>query len=138
MKKLFLLLVLAISATTYAFNREGGGRPGASAVYIEFRSFGSGVDEYTKSHVMQLIGEAGMRNEVVDQTSESKGREGESIECVQLSDATKRHYFIKAIAGEILTDAKQFNDNQRTIVYVGTSCRKLEEATEQDLKSYLK
>ncbi len=90
----------------------------------------------TANEVVRLIGEAGMRGEVLEQTHEVTGREGETLECVSLTDAFKRYNFIKAIAPLILADQKQVGW-QRTAVYVGLHCGDLSSATEQDISKYL-
>lgn len=134
MKKIFVLTLVILNSVAFA-NRESGGRIGASAVYIDFRSFGTGIDYKAKNKVMGLIAEAGMRGEVIDQESVPRGREGESTECVQLKDANQRYIFIKAIAGGILEDSRQLQ-KARTVVYVGEKCGDLSSATEQDLSRY--
>lgn len=135
MKSLLLSICILMGAKAFAI-RESGGRMGSSAVYLDFRSYGTGIDSQTKTYVLGLIGEAGMKGQVVNQTSSIYGKEGESIECVQLNDATTRYYFVKAVAPYILNDT-QIYGHQRTAVFVGADCSDIESATEQDLGSYI-
>ncbi|MDO9181907.1 MAG: hypothetical protein Q7U04_05845 [Bacteriovorax sp.] len=133
--KLLIVLSIFFSAASFAGNRESGGRVGASAVYIDFKSFGTGIDSATKETFEILLRAAKARGEVVDETVELKGREGETINCVQLSNASQRYNFIQPIAYSILMDT-QNSGIKRTSVYVGMDCHSFDSATEQDLSKY--
>jgi hypothetical protein len=136
MKKL-ILVVMAISSIASA-NRESGGRQGASAVWVAFSSFGTGPDSATEALLNQEIDLAKQNNRVVDYKYKQRGREGESVYCVDLRTSGDRVMLIKAIAPKIIADTKH-NDLkiQRTRVYVGFDCKNIKAATEQDIKAYL-
>jgi len=129
--KFLAALVLLSASIAGASIRESGGRGGATAVYVDFRSFGTGIDRASLQVTEQLINTAIMNGEVVEKTIEQKGREGEMLICVRLTTDNARWRFIKALAPQILAD-RQVNP-KRTAVHVWTSCGQLNIATEQDL-----
>lgn len=133
MKKI-ILAGLLVSSVCFA-NRESGGRNQASAVYVDFKSFGAGIDSVTLNIFESLVANATAQGQVVDLTAEPMGREGETLRCVDLQDAQQRYYFIQSLAPSILADTQQVG-SQRSAVYVGTDCHSFESATEQDLNQY--
>jgi hypothetical protein len=133
MKLLMIMSLMNLMFCSVSFaNRESGGRHGASAVYVDFRSFGTGIDNQTANTFNVLYNAAKMRGEIVDETVVRVGREGETRHCIQLSNATQRYYFIQSLAGSILNDM-QLTGSQRTAVFVGMDCHSFESATEQDI-----
>lgn len=135
MKTVFLM-VMIVSSISFA-NRESGGRGRGTAVYVDFRSFGTGIDGVTAKRTQQLINEAKMNGQVIDQTFEQKGREGETLICVELTDAFLRYHLVKALAPLISADKKRLG-RERTVVYVGNVCGDVSHATEQNIEAYLK
>lgn len=134
MKNLLLLLALLFPLASQA-NRESGGRLGASAVYVYFSSFGTGIDSATASLAMELVQNEEMNGHVLAKTIDRRGREGEFLLCVQLANPTYRFQFIKDLAPSIRRD-NQALPRQRTAVFVGLTCGNLEAATRQDINKY--
>lgn len=132
--KAIIMASMLISSVSFA-NRESGGRLGASAVYVDFRSYGTGIDPVTNANYEKLVLEAKNQGLVIDETKEMRGREGETLSCVQLSSAFDRYNFIRRLAPSILFDT-QTHGLQRTSVYVGVDCNSFDQATEQDLSQY--
>jgi hypothetical protein len=132
--KVLLTLVVLSTSVAGASIRESGGRGGATAVYVDFRSFGTGIDRTSLRVTEQMINTAIMNGEVIEKTIEQKGREGEMLICVRLTTDNARWRFIKALAPQILAD-RQVNP-RRTAVLVWTSCGHVDVATEQDLQKY--
>ncbi len=133
--KRVIFISLLIGSSICMANRESGGREGASAIYVDFRSLGAGIDQQTLNSYMVLLRAATSRGEVLDSTSEKSGREGELRFCVKLANSTQRYYFIQSLAPSILADI-QLVMNKRTAVYLGMECRSFNSATEQDLRKY--
>ncbi|MFZ3231238.1 MAG: hypothetical protein WA160_13605 [Pseudobdellovibrio sp.] len=129
--KLVIITGLLLSSVCFA-NRESGGREGASAIYVDFKSIGSGIDTVSAETFAKLSSEALENGNVVDSTAEQIGREGESLYCIKLTNANLRYEFIKALAVPIIAD-RQATGVQRTAVYVGMECHSFETATEQDI-----
>lgn len=134
MKQVIFICLLIASSISMA-NRESGGREGASAVYVDFRSIGSGIDTQSLNVFKALYQGAKSRGEVLDTTSERLGREGEVRFCVKLSNANQRYQFIKSLASSIVADTQK-HMAKRTAVLVGMECRSIDSATEQDLLRY--
>ncbi|OFZ51342.1 MAG: hypothetical protein A2381_06245 [Bdellovibrionales bacterium RIFOXYB1_FULL_37_110] len=145
LKNLFYTLILALLFLQVSFlanaqimgGESSGGRTDAQAVYVSFTSFGNGIDHSSLKLTEQLINDATINGNIITQTFEQRGHEGEVIYCVQLINAYKRYEFIKRLAPSILNDKNQLNQ-QRTFVYVGTNCDNIQNATEQDIAAYLK
>ena len=136
MKTLFIMATLALGSLSFA-NRESGGRLQATAVYVEFKSFGSGIDSRALAEYRKLTGTARMNGQVLDETSERRGLEGEVLNCVQLASGEDRVFFIQNLAPVILRD-RRMTGYARTSVYVGMDCYNFQGATEQDLNSYVR
>ena len=132
--KTIILSILLISSMSFA-NRESGGRLGASAIYVYFYSHGTGIDTKSQALYQNLISKAKAHGLVVDEMSERRGREGETLNCVELKSPFERYNFIKKLAPSILADTAS-HGMKRTSVYVGTDCRDVRKATEQNLSTY--
>lgn len=140
MKKLTMLLLVTTLATLFnnAFaNRESGGRLAATAVFVEFTSFGTGIDDYTRQFTDSLINSAEQRGLLTDLEVQQRGREGEVYYCAHFKSASQRFAFIANLAKPIIHDS-QVSEQQRTFVFVGNSCDERDSATEQDLGKYLR
>jgi len=134
--KIIFLAVLMTSSMTLA-NRESGGRVAASTVYVKFNSIGTGIDSKTQVVLQKYIARAKKAKKISDYTYEQRGREGEAIYCVSLVTALDRVLMIKSLAPYIISDTKRIGE-RRTTVFVGTECRNIDSATEQDIGAYLK
>jgi hypothetical protein len=138
MKSTFRTLVLSavILSSPLAFaNREGGGRVSASAVYVDFKSFGSGIDSDSLA-VTDSLTELGVNDgTILEAKMDQKGREGERQICLLMSDAGARLKLISSLAPYILKDRK-IEGVTRTDVYVGTDCNDISRATLQDITKY--
>lgn len=132
--KMIIGLCLLVASISYA-NRESGGRNGVSAVYVEFRSFGTGIDQSALQTYQQLAWAAKSRGEVITSKTLQKSREGELLHCVLLKDAYQRHNFVSSLAFSIKWDTKLVG-RQRTHVYVGSNCDDVTKATLQDISKY--
>jgi len=132
--KSLITIGLLLSSVCFA-NRESGGRSSASAVFVDFYSIGQGIDHNTLAVYESLHSQAVANNQVLASTSEARGREGEMLRCVQLTDATLRYEFIRSLAPAILADTRASNA-QRTAVYVAVDCNSFDSATEQNLEMY--
>lgn len=135
MKNALVAVILLIGSISFA-NRESGGRLGASAVYVDFRSFGTGIDQFSKQTFDNLVAAAKYKGVVLDETYQQNGREGEILACVKLTDAYERYSFIRSLAPHIIAD-RDMQGVQRTSVFVGFDCHSFESATDQDLTKYL-
>ncbi len=141
MKKTFVLLLLTASLSAFA-NRESGGRRAASAVFLNFQSPGNGIDSKTFYLSKELISEASANGLVKEYTLRRWGREGEKTVCVhfqggELNGRGASGRFIKALAPSIIEDFQDQNI-RRTIVLIGASCKRIEDATVvQDISAYL-
>ena len=135
MKTVLLSVVIFLSSISFAI-RESGGRNGASAVYVQFASYGTGVDLETQKHYESLVKVAKSQGIVLDETLIGRGREGETLNCVLLASAFDRYNFIKELAPSILED-NMSNQFERTYVYVGADCNDVRKATRQDLRGYV-
>lgn len=131
MKLITIISILACCSVSLA-NQESGGKLQASAVYVDFRSTGGGIDVQSLNAYEQLYQAASSRGEVVESTTVQTGHEGEVRHCVQMQDAMQRYYFIQSLSFGILLDRQQ-TGTQRTAVYVGFDCHSFDSATEQDL-----
>jgi hypothetical protein len=134
MKTIIFVAAVFINSVSWA-NRESGGRLGAPAVYVQFTSFGTGVDSQAQELYKNLVAEAKAQSLVVDETFVRLGREGESLNCVQLLSGFDRYNFIKKLAPVILSDTHS-SPVERTLVFVGPDCHDVSEATRQDLRGY--
>lgn len=132
--KLLIIIGLLFSTASFAVNRESGGVI-TSAVYVNFISFGSGIDQETLKNVTQILSAAKLRGEVINENQVRFGHEGEVRQCAQFSSGTQKDQYIQAIANAIKSDT-QMNGMQRTRVYVGMDCFSFENASEQDLNGY--
>lgn len=140
MKNLFVFMLITLSLTAFA-NRESGGRRAAAAVFINFTSFGSGIDGKTFALTDKLIKIADKNGLVKKQTRLEWGREGEITICVHFQGgafggASHKSNFIKEIAPSIIEDHK-VQKKKRTAVLVGLSCDNIKAATSQDLSAFL-
>ncbi|MFZ3229525.1 MAG: hypothetical protein WA160_04920 [Pseudobdellovibrio sp.] len=128
MKKTIFMMILAVSTISNA-QRESGGRYQATAVYVDFRNYGTGINQIAMSKFDQLM----YIGQVLDSTYEQRaGRGGEVLRCVQFSNASERYYFIQSISPVIIQD-EQRNGMHRTAVYVGMDCHSFSSATEQNI-----
>ncbi len=132
--KIVMSLVILLSSVAGAEIRESGGRSRAMAVYVDFRSFGTGIDHASIEWTEHLIGEAAMNGEVEVKVVSQKGREGETQICVKLTTDNARWRFIKALAPQILADRRM--NPVRTAVLLWNECGNIDKATEQDLSKY--
>jgi hypothetical protein len=132
--KALILLSLLVSSVSFA-NRESGGRGGATAVYVDFRSTGAGIASSAMNTYKILVNAAQSRGEVIDVTTQMNGREGGRLECVQLMTGPQRYQFIQSLAFSIRFDTES-TGMKRTAVYVGMDCHSFNAATEQDLRAY--
>ena len=131
MKSVFLFVGLLASSMSWA-QRESGGRPQASAVYVDFRSNGSGINSQALYKFDELLYQAPYQSQIVESIDQPQGREGEIVRCVHFQDAYQRQSFIQALAPSILLD-EQVTRQRRTVVLVGMDCYSPQEATPQDL-----
>lgn len=137
MKALVISVLVFASTSVFAFNRESGGRPSMNAVYTYFSSFGTGVDRVSLQKAEAFIQDAVANGSVVDLVRSQKGREGETLICVEFNEPGLRVDYIRNIAPTILADRAEAAAN-RTSVRTGLDCSNYEAATEQDLRAYLK
>ena len=136
MKSLILAIALLSSINVVARNRESGGRRGPSAVYVYFFSYGTGIDAKSIEKYDKLVAKAKAQGLVIDEKEERRGREGETLTCVQFNSPFAPHSFVKALAPSILADTKA-SGIKRTSVYVGADCDDVNAASEQDLAKYV-
>lgn len=139
MRKLtsIIALISTVMFLSDAFaNRESGGRESARAVFVEFNSFGAGIDQSTKQFTDSLVEMAVANDEVVDLEVQQRGREGETYYCVHFKESVQRYAFIANLAKPIVHDTQ--NHGKRTSVFLGMSCEDRDSATEQDLRAYLR
>lgn len=140
MKKVLTFMLLATSLSVFA-NRESGGRGGSASVFLNFTSPGNGIDYETFNLAEQLYKKADQEGFVKKYTLERWGREGEVTVCIEFRGGAfdgvgPSRAFIKSIAPSIVKD-KLDQGLQRTAVFVGFSCEKINEATEQDITAHL-
>lgn len=126
--KLLIIMGLLFSTANFA-----GERFAATAVYVDFTSFGSGINQTALENVAQALNSARSRGEIFQETQVLLGHEGEIRHCAHFYNSTQRYEYIQAISNSINSDSIQ-----RTKVYVGADCNSFENATEQDLTNYLK
>ena len=142
MKALFLAMVLTAGLST-AFAqrgergvREGGGRRGATAVFVVFSSFGTGIDSVTAGKTQKSIAKFDREGTVVRKSKSHWGREGETTYCVEFNSPFLPHQFIKGIAPSILKD-RATTGMERTDVFSGISCDNIEAASRQNISAYV-
>ncbi|MCB0412057.1 MAG: hypothetical protein KDD22_05990 [Bdellovibrionales bacterium] len=141
MKALLVACLLLTSLQAFGSNRESGGLRMAASVYFVFSSFGSGIDRQTQNLLEELIDMDQEKGWIADVTEEHWGREGEVTYCLQyetnnLEAVTGSRDIIRGVALPIIDDGKVFRQ-ERTAVFLGLNCGDLENATRQDLTTYL-
>lgn len=134
-KMLSVFAAIALVSPLAQANRESGGRIAASAVYLNFASYGTGIDSQSYEIAEQFIADVRAKGAIVAEVRKPWGREGEVLRCVQLMDSASRAALIAEVAPSILAD-RQKTGQVRTSVRVGLSCDNYDAATEQNLEAY--
>lgn len=138
--KTILVVAMFLSLNIFAqervaIEREGGGRPGANAVFVVLKSFGTGIDSLTKTLVKELIDNGIENNTIRKATFERWGREGEITFCANFRKSQDRVSFIKEISPSIIDDRAR-QPFVRTDVLVGSNCKDILNATSQQIGMY--
>jgi hypothetical protein len=131
----FVMNFSLLAQERVAMEREGGGRPSANAVYVVFSSFGTGINNYTKSLAKEYIDNGIENNTIKKATFERWGREGEITFCADFRKSEDRVRFVNAIYSSIIDDHNGL-PIKRTDVLVGIDCEDISKATSQQIGTY--